>query len=348
MLIKLEESVRTAEPERRVFLLGAGFSAYAKYPLVRDLRKAVLEDIENDKSGCYFWCERWRDEFWAGLKVADSALSYGGMNPEDCFEEILLYLSRAKLDDSAAMTTDRILRCATGRLLWKLNKQSLPDEYRHFVNHAKCSIGVISFNWDVLLEAALWREGILWEYKPINRPLPIIKPHGSINWSGHEQLGNPGDPMWKELFSGSGLCWIPPRSTGDKSAEPDPAFQDPFPDCSNSDLNYMLFPGDPDAPEAVVGTAISDKAVSDRRALWDHACLLLEKSKEVVFLGYSLPAYDNYAVRRLKKSCRGKRVVVVNPCSNHAEEIKKNLEPDVDVTIKLERFEVSEYAKAIA
>jgi hypothetical protein len=337
-----------AEQQKMVFILGAGFSAYAKYPLVKGLRKAVLEEIQSDREGCYFWCERWREEFSMVVAGADATLSSAGKNPEHCFEELLLFLKKDQTRSSAAITTDRILRRATGRLLWKLNKMDLPNEYNHFVSHAKRAVGLISFNWDVLVETALWCQGIPWGYRPNNWPLPVVKPHGSINWSSHEQQDTSGDPMWQRLFCHSGLCWIPPRSTDDQSATPDPAFQDPFSDCSNSDLNYMLFPGDPDVPEASVAGAVSDKAISDRHALWDHASLLIQKSDKVVFLGYSLPGYDDYAVNRLKHECKGKRVVVVNPCPDDAEGIKRNLGPDVDVEVKLEKFEDSEYAKAVS
>jgi hypothetical protein len=339
--------MNNAKDRNKVFVLGAGFSAHAGYPLVRGLRKAVLEHMQNDPEGRYFWCKRWREEFAEGLNAADFAVSTAGKNPENCFEELLLHLSVQKATDSAAMTTNRILRCATGRFLWKLNSRELPIEYKNFVSHAKRAIGLISFNWDVLVESALWQTGTPWGYKYCNAPLPLIKPHGSINWSSHEQQGTTGGSMWQELFPGSGLCWIPPRSSDDKSTIPDPAFQDPFDDCSNSDLNYMLFPGDPDSPEATAGDAISEKAVSDRRALWEHACLLIGRSDEVVFLGYSLPGYDDYAVKRLRIACTRKQVVVVNPCSYDAEEIKRNLGSCIEVEIKLQRFEDSEYARKV-
>ncbi len=334
--------------QNRVFVLGAGFSAHAGYPLVWGLRKPVLETILDDHDGLYFWCERWREEFTEGLNAADIALSTAGKNPEHCFEELLLHLRGVRTTDAAAMTTDRILRCAIGRYLWERNSCDLKEEYRNFISHAKRAIGLISFNWDILLESALWQAGTLWEYKLCNAPLPLIKPHGSINWSSHIYQGASGDPMWHNLFPGSGLCWIRPRSTDDQSTEPDPAFQDPFPDCSNSDLNYMLFPGDPDSPEETAGDAISEKAVSDRRTLWEHACLLIGKSDEVVFLGYSLPGYDCYALKRLKNACKGKRVVIINPCSHDSEAIKRNLGPDIEVEIKLLRFEDSEYAREVS
>jgi|GEM_PF-7100129 len=337
--------MKDANSPSKVFVLGAGFSAHAGYPLVKSLRKPVLEMVLDDHEGRFFWCERWREEFTEVLNAADIALSTTGKNPEHCFEELLLHLEKIRAADPAAMTTDRILRGATGRYLWELNKGELSVAYRSFVSHAKHAVGVISFNWDVLLESALWQAGTLWEYRPCNAPLPVIKPHGSINWSSHIYQGASGDPMWHNLFPGSGLCWIRPRSSADQSTEPDPAFQDPFPDCSNSDLNYMLFPGDPDSPEETAGDAISEKTVSDRRMLWEDACSLIGRSDEVVFLGYSLPGYDSYALKRLKNACKGKRIVVVNPCSHDADEIKRNLGPDTAVEIKLRRFEDSEYAK---
>jgi len=340
--------MNNAMRQNKVFIIGAGFSARASYPLVRNFRKAVLEVLLNDTANRFFWCERWREEFAEGLSAADSALSAAGKNPEYCFEELLLHFKKVKAADSAAITTDRILRCATGRLLWKLSSQDLPNEYRCFVSHAKRAVGLISFNWDILLESALWETETPWGYRPCNAPLPLIKPHGSINWSSHIYQGASDKSIWQNLFPDSGLCWIPPRSTDDESTDPDPAFQDPFEECSNSDLNYMLFPGDPDSPEATAGDAISEKAVNDRRALWEHACLLIGKSDEVVFLGYSLPGYDCYALKRLKNACKGKRIVIVNPCSHDAEEIKRNLGPDIEAEIQLLRFEDSEYGREIS
>ena len=338
--------MKSSKSQSKVFVLGAGFSAHAGYPLVRGLRKPVLEIVLDDHEGRFFWCERWRQEFTEGLNAADIALSTAGKNPEHCFEELLLHLKKTKAGNPAAMTTDRILRCATGRYLWKLNESKLPVGYRNFVSHAKRAVGVISLNWDVLLESILWQTGTPWGYKPSNAPLPVIKPHGSINWSSHIYRGASGDSIWHDLFTGSGLCWIPPRSSDDQGTIPEPAFQDPFSDCSNSDLNYMLFPGDPDSPEAMAGDAICEKAVSDRRTLWENACSLIRKSDEVVFLGYSLPGYDDYAVKRLRAACIGKRIVVVNPSRGDGECFIRKLGPNIDLEIKLHRFEDSEYAAA--
>lgn len=186
--------MKDTNSQNKVFVLGAGFSAHAGYPLVSGLRKAVLEHIQNDPEGRYFWCERWREEFAEGLNAADSALSKAGKNSEDCFEELLLHLGKTR-DSNAAITTNRILRCATGRFLWKLNSRELPIEYKNFVSHAKRAIGLISFNWDVLVESALWQTGTPWGYRPCNAPLPVIKPHGSINWSSHLYQGASGT-MW--------------------------------------------------------------------------------------------------------------------------------------------------------
>jgi hypothetical protein len=44
---------------------------------------------------------------------------------------------------------------------------------------------VVSFNWDVLLESALQRAGREYAYLPTERSsgaVPLLKPHGSINW----------------------------------------------------------------------------------------------------------------------------------------------------------------------
>ena len=328
---------------KKIFVIGAGFSVAAGFPLVKQLRQSVLGYLQSHH-GQFFFSANEQAQFLEGLHTADIALNAPGRNVDECFEELLIQLRRTKgmASESSAWTTDRLLRCATGRLLWELSGGHLPETYWNFTSHARRAAGIVSFNWETLIESALWRSQIPWGYSK-NSPLPVIKPHGSINWSSHNLHGTSADEMWQPIFSGSGISWIPPRSSEDQGDDNDPAFQDPFPTCVNSDLSYLLFPGDPDEPSSMHG--MTDPAANDRRAIWDQAYQLILRASSVVFLGYSLPAYDGFAQRFFRDACKGKRVEVVNPSPEDAEGFRGKLGADIEVELKLQKFEDSKYAQ---
>jgi hypothetical protein len=55
---------------------------------------------------------------------------------------------------------------------------------------------IVSLNWDLLAEKALTGSGIAWRYGNQAPFVPIIKPHGSINWSKHLKEGQAESPDW--------------------------------------------------------------------------------------------------------------------------------------------------------
>ena len=152
--------------------------------------------------------------------------------------------------------------------------------------------GIISFNWDLQVELLLAKANLSWSYST-GSGVPVIKPHGSINWRTHlrEEL-LAGYPHWRPLGPESKLSYDP--------IEP---LSNPDFDGINQNLNYFLLPGDPDHPE-------TDK---DVKLLWSNANNLINTAEVVVFIGYSLPDYDSYAQKFFKRTVQGKRVIVINP-----------------------------------
>jgi hypothetical protein len=69
------------------------------------------------------------------------------------------------------------------------------------------------------------------------------------------------------------------------------------------DLDYALFPGDPDLPE-------SDE---DLRRIWEEVRIALRESERVVFIGYSLPDNDTFAREFFREHTVGKEMEVYNP-----------------------------------
>ena len=83
----------------------------------------------------------------------------------------------------------------------------------------------------------------------------------------------------------------------------------------------MLFPGDPDLP-------ISD---ADIALLWADAERIITKRDRIVFIGYSLPEYDSYAAQFFRKAAKNRKVVAINPSSDHLERFRNLFGNDVEL-----------------
>jgi len=62
-----------------------------------------------------------------------------------------------------------VLRYVCTKLLWEkqLSITSLPPTYSHFARQVRQSLGVVSFNWDLICEHALENAGVPWGYSAI-------------------------------------------------------------------------------------------------------------------------------------------------------------------------------------
>ena len=81
--------------------------------------------------------------------------------------------------------------------------------YVNFARRARDSCGIISFNWDLVCETALNVVHSPWSYS-VHSPVPVLKPHGSINWSSHLQQGlRPEVDRFMPISPGMKLSFIP-------------------------------------------------------------------------------------------------------------------------------------------
>jgi len=320
-----------------VFILGAGFSRYAGMPLVVELRDQVFNWIERYKdqdarikSHMYplpNWPEYPKGKYYAGLECVDTG---------DGFEELLIRLQTASEDCPVTIQTIHVLRRACAKLLWETQLTCrLPEEYLHFARHSAQSLGVISFNWDLICERALDEMHFPWSYDS-NVRTPIIKPHGSINWVNHLQartgqvIANP--PELSPIAEGMTISW-----------ERNKPFDDPLFAYDHDDLRHILFPGDPEIP----GPEKNEAEHKDAICLWNAAEQLVSQATRVAFIGYSLPTYDLYARKLLRRICQGKQIVVCNP-SDEAIKTFKEVFQGEQVLDEPSKFEYSRYAKPLA
>ena len=252
-----------------VFVLGAGFSCLAGIPLMNELRDEVFADprIQNLPA------------------LADHDQRRG-------IEETLLNLRRTA-DESAAQAHDALLN-ASLCLLWKKHQMmpDLPEAYLRFARMASESVGIVSLNWDLVCELALYTADIKWSYST-GRGTPIVKPHGSINWTNHPLIPK---HKWK---SGNGFAQIDAERS--ITYRPDDPFRDPLLGYTDSDFKYVAFPG-----------LLHDHSEAMNR-LWGEARTLISKASKITFIGYSLPRYDTRSRSEFLAACSGKEIAVVDP-----------------------------------
>jgi hypothetical protein len=81
----------------------------------------------------------------------------------------------------------------------------------------------------------------------------------------------------------------------------------------NPDLRYMIFPGDSESAED-----------PDLALIWNDVRAAIHSSEAVVFIGYSLPAYDSWSCRFFTEVCASKPVEVYNPDKTCAKTLSRD------------------------
>ncbi|PYR39762.1 MAG: hypothetical protein DMF95_35060 [Acidobacteria bacterium] len=283
--------------DETTFVLGAGFSADQGFPLARDLRPRVLHFLEAERHPSY-------ETFLVSDDIFPGGQFYEALGDLDPigklgFEELLIQLrKRAQQGDQSLNPLDQTLRIGVVRLIWCVTHANRHPE-KIYLNCAKrwasaSNCHVVSFNWDLLPETCLTRVGGAWSYTLAKQGTPILKPHGSVNWTSVKQH--------PELTSGyGGWVGVDPAST--VSYDGSDPLANPFEQEINSDLRYCVYPGDPDAADTHPDVAL----------LWRDVRQAISVSDRVVFIGYSLPDYDNYSADVLSHACSGKVVEVWDP-----------------------------------
>lgn len=294
------------------FILGAGFSAEQQFPLMKDLKDRVIHFLEAEQH--YRYVDHIRPDgnfpkgqFYAGLEYIDPEGNLG-------FEELLIKLSHyRKLSQSynPCYVTDQVLRIGVNRLFWCITYfiERLKGCYTNFAHDLKKNEGewrIVSFNWDILVEKSLSDIGASWRYSltPNDRSIPIIKPHGSINWNSFAHNANIVSKYsgWKSIGVDSTLSYdaCRPLENSDLADQ-------------NDDYRYCLYPGDPDQPEAH----------ADLERLWKDVHGAIQSAEKVIFIGYSLPEYDSYAGSTFRELCKNKAVDVYDPSPTTLERFQK-------------------------
>jgi hypothetical protein len=307
-------------------------------PLVQHLREDVLDwlnkNADDPRVSVHMkplpnWPEFPNGKFWDSLRRVD---------PEDKrgFEEWMIDLRRQEKEYPACVQAYRVLRYACGRVLW--DKQNalvdVPQSYRYFARIARKELGVISFNWDLVCERALKTELVCWGYSAHEAPIPVIKPHGSLNWTNHLMQRDWG----RDIANPAGFRPIAPGST--ISYMPNQPFDDPLLKDSPDNLRCLIFPGFDELLDHKAGS----RASTEKLRLWNEAVSLIERADCVVFIGYSLPSYDSEARQTLEHACCSKVVHVCNPAIEVIEEFRRVFKQS-EIVPEHFKFEESQFGR---
>jgi hypothetical protein len=280
----------------RTFVLGAGFSVAAGFPLARELRDPIFRRIERERLPRY---RLDNGRFCQGLSCVKGHENLG-------IEELLIALKQAATDDQhPAIDTWRALETACAREFWDRQNaiSNLPTCYRNFAQWvSRTTLGlsnaVVTFNWDLVTELAIHQSGSSFTYglqysdtgQPLLGLVPVLKPHGSINWSDHLRRGRVSSYNgWKPISLRSRFVY-----------EANNPFRNPFREDDVNETRWVIFPGDKESTEED----------SDLALIWQDVEQVVTERDMLVFIGYSMPQYDVKTREFFEHYGRGKLVEV--------------------------------------
>lgn len=196
-----------AEGTFRIIVLGAGFSAPAGLPLGADLFKAVRHDI-SALQGHDNWFERDLARFTEYRQAIGECHGVPDLEEFIGFLDTEHYLGLKGKDtwSDEGNETQLVIRNSIARVLYERTPTSpgdIPAVYRQFARQVTTTDCILTFNYDLLLEAALEAEGVPfrrfphryasagWSSNTISdkrQELVLLKMHGSIDWFDHSQF----------------------------------------------------------------------------------------------------------------------------------------------------------------
>ena len=307
-------------PARRLFVLGAGFSAPAGLPLGDGLLKRVRQHVRNS-----FRLHRWDGPL--EQEIAEWALLYPGESID--LERVLAYSHRKHYlrllgsDEYFEHGSRSIVaaRHAIQRILIQITPNDIPSLYRDFARQLCPRDVVLTFNYDTLLEQALddigkpytltpewWLQTDPDEFEP--KFVDLLKLHGSIDWYDRHYLDS---AMHWHAEQGHEVPNRDPIFGPTPTVPSEPLSQGPTDAAFGGQIlrrvfripnhtNYFPIEGKtashivpfilPPAYDKLLGyDPILD--------LWENLHRTNDVFSSITMIGYSMPPYDSYAYETL-------------------------------------------------
>ncbi len=290
-----------------VFILGAGASKECGAPLMHDFldvasRLLHSKSVEDKK-------EHFERVFKAigGLQSVHSKSKLDITNIESIFTSLEIANVLGRLPNFEATDIPKVISSLKEVIVTTLEQticyptsRNCVDAPRNYVNFAETikyllsdafpsqSVSIISFNYDVALDMALYKAGLGPDYgiPPASlseRPVPLYKLHGSLNWAVMKDTGEVMPLRLEEYFKKCshrdweerGTCLLEIGSNiqeifgkFEKQVEKEPVIVPPT--WNKADYHQML------------------------AKIWSSAADHLSEAKSIFVLGYSLPETDAF------------------------------------------------------
>jgi hypothetical protein len=307
-------------PHYRLFIIGAGFSKPAGYPIGTELLSQVREYVRL-KFRHYGWEGPLEQEIqeWCNL-YPDTPLSLESVIAYSHRKHFLGLIGSEERFSHGSFTVVAV-RQAIQDILTSYSHATIPPLYIEFVKRLTPYDTVFTFNYDTLLEDSLELIGKPFSLTPewwlieddekeyVSRFVDIIKLHGSIDWY---------DKNYHEETLGYAAQF------GITSPDRDPIFGDgntiayeslargELKDGMGENLCSRIFriPHHRNHVSTLVGAynvvpfllpPAFDKILGHDpiRDLWKNMHRTLDSYSDIIVIGYSMPVYDSYAYEAL-------------------------------------------------
>jgi hypothetical protein len=281
---------------QRVFLLGAGASKSWGLPLTNELFPLALTGVAKHRrrqlirNFIQYQYPHFRAR-WKNYPPFEEFLSLVDVYLE--FADVIKREHSFSKDEVAQIKKDLLL--ATSVVLHEALPPADRSRVTKFAEVLRPGDVVITFNWDLLVEEALYDLKKEWKYELRDGVICILKPHGSLDWYDSKEA----------------------------SIAPDLVF--PLNQKFRRILVFKRF-RPPRVPNPVVPVilppVINKKIVyKELQSIWRGAWLALRHAPEIYVIGYSLPPEDLHARFTIRSAIRanekfeqpGPKVTVVNP-----------------------------------
>lgn len=276
---------------KKIFILGAGFSAPAGLPLTNDILSLVHE-VSSKKpwygekdyqypNGQADWLLEELQFYYPVDNITHHKIKTKELSKQIDIENFISYVAV-----ESALTGDKwsehgnkfitFLKCWLAEVIYTKQKEALehiPDFYIEFLKVLKNSL-VITFNWDTLLENICDHYNTKYSLNRKNwrTKTPIIKLHGSIDW-----FSKPSEVSYRP--------WMSLKCVGDNLKKFYKA---------DGDLNrYYNFIK---APHIVIPSYDKINQISILGTLWESPWYLLQDETEIIIIGLSMRE-DDYHIR---------------------------------------------------
>lgn len=278
----------------RTYVLGAGASLHAGYPLAHDFGTRLLNWMRLQTGSDFPTTADWLDEEFGPIT-----------NIEDLFSEIQTLILEFQAGTKDQRLARALLASKRGNLVQAVRawfseiRDSEATAYRDFARHVvQPGDCVVTFNYDVSLDRELVRNGkwnvgdgygFTMQGLPGNSQTRLLKLHGSAIWLALLFGGATGFFQ----FHGDALGTRPVIGTDDLSYLGYAGLSDPSFQRASGGVLPMIMPTL--SKEFFFDTSFGREWEDFWNGLWQQARRSLNEAEEVVLLGYSLAAADERA-----------------------------------------------------